>query len=55
MHICCGKLQDLGNSFEEQSADLGKRVIDKARELRVKEIAYRDTEDKLIQMIIEYR
>jgi len=45
----------LGSSFEEQSADLGNRVIDKARELRAKEIAYRDTEDKLIQMIIEYR
>ncbi len=46
---------EFGVSFSEQSKDLGARVIDKAKELHLKEGVYRTTEDKLIQMIIEYR
>ena len=49
------KLEELGASFDEQFSQFSGRVMEKTKELHDREKIYRDTEDKLIQMIAEYR
>ena len=49
------KLEDLGQTFEEQFPTLSGRVLEKARDLHHRETVYRETEDKLIEMVREYR
>lgn len=46
---------ELANTFDDQFTEVSARLVEKARDLHSKENAYRTAEDKLIQMIIEYR
>ena len=55
MSLVEAQVKDLGTIFEEQFKELSDRLIDKTNDLHAKENNYRLTEDKLIQMIIEYR
>lgn len=55
MSLVEAQVKDLGTIFEEQFKELSDRLIDKTNDLHTKENNYRLTEDKLIQMIIEYR
>ena len=48
------RIEEIGEVFDEKFKEMSTRVEEKAQELHQRESIYRDTEDKLMQMIAEY-
>ena len=48
------RIEEIGDVFDEKFKEMSTRVEEKAHDLHQRERIYRDTEDKLMQMIAEY-
>ena len=55
LHLVEKQIGELGSVFEDRFKELSGRVKEKVHDLHTREGVYRQTEDKLMAMIVEYR